>query len=428
MFGKRIHSKWNIIIRVLLAIVVLLLVMSIIYTLLIPKKFEVYQTQYIDNILNEINSVEKDEVVENIVKLRNEYRFDAIVYDKEVLLYSSGDVYEIESANNIYSDGYIYKGSHEYEGYLIWVIVYTSDISAFVNSTLTQNLIIIITQTILMLIVIYIIMSNSVKPLNMLSEIVVKLKNSSSAIKHNEDLDEISSELIKASNDLKLKLYYSKKEEKEFERRYNQQSELLYEQKNYLANIVHDVKSTFAAIKFSSRFLNDNSQLKEYEKKALNSIENSSSSALDLITSSLDNVINNEYSIYIDKTDVSIKTVIEEYFEFNNMLLFEKQLKVDVTGEEVTLNINAIKFDQVINNILSNMIKYSKDKSTLKISVNKEMCTFTNEIGRSEKQYSNSFGLNSIDELCKNIDLEYNLTIGEKQAVSKLYYRGDKND
>lgn len=428
MFGKKIYSKWNIIIKVLLAIVVLLLVTSIIFTLFIPRRFTNYQKEYVNNIIAEIDSVEKKKVIENIVELENEYNFDAIVYDKEVLVYNSGEVYDIESANEIYTEGYVYKGTHEYEGYLIWIIVYNTDISEFVNFALMQNLLIIILQTIIMLIVLYMVVSKSVKPLTKLSEIVVKLKSGNNALKVNEDLDEISTELIKASNNLKLKLYYSKKEEKEFERRYNQQSELLYEQKNYLANTVHDVKSTFAAIKFSSQFLNNNAEFKDREKKALNSIENSSSAALELITSSLDNVINNEYSIYIDKSKVLLKETIEQYFEFNNMLLFEKELKVEITGSEISINVNAIKFDQIINNILSNMIKYSKNQSVLKIDISDNQCMFTNKVGNEKEKYSNSFGLNSINELCEKIEMKYELTIDDERAVSRLFYRGDKND
>lgn len=384
MFGaiRNRKSNWNIFIRVLLILVILLLVAAIIFTMLIPKRFESYQLNHIDNVVKEVNEAVSSREVENIVKVKNEYSIDIIVFERENAIYSSNGIYEVEVANRIYSDGYIYKSAYENDGFLIWLIVYSADVSTFINESLTQNIAIVIFQTLVMLIILYIITRKSIKPLSALSEIVIKLKNSTNALHAENNLDEISAELVKVSNDLKLQLYYTKKEEQEFERRYNQQTELLYEQKNYLANVVHDVKGTFAAIKFSSQLLNTKKNFSDLEKKAVKSIENSSVAALELVTKSLDNVINDKYNIYIDKQDVNIRKSIEQYFEYNNMLLYEKKLELNVTGEEIVINVNVIKFDQILNNILSNMIKYSKEKSTLNIKLNSDICIFENAVSK----------------------------------------------
>ncbi len=414
--------------QTLLFIAVFLLTFSVVFTLLIPNRFEKYQRDYVNEVKQAIDNATSGNVTLEVTKLKNEYKFDAIIFETETVIYTSNGLYEIESANKIYSEGFIYKGSYESNGYLVWLIVYNSELSEFVNQTLLQNLIILVLQTVIMLLVLYMIIIKAIRPLGRLAQIIVKLKKGNKVIKYNDDLDEISAELVKISNQLKLKLYYSKKEEQEFERRFTKQSELVYEQKNYLSNVLHDVKSTFATIKYSSKFLDEVTDLQGRNKQAINSIEKSSDCALTFITSSLNNVINNDYEIYIAKSDTYIKSTIENYFEYNYMLLLEKNLEVEIIGVEQKLNVNIIKFDQVINNILSNMIKYSKNRSKLVIEIGTETCKFLNEIGNHEVEYSNSYGINAIYELCNSIDFGYQFKMGQTHAISILTYAGDNHD
>lgn len=427
MFGKK--NRRNFVPALFLTVITGLFIIAVILTLSIPKQYDSYTQKYIEEVKEEVEQVITNETFEHdVVDLQNEYSFDVMLFDEELLLYTSNSLlYDIDYANEIYKEGFAYKGSYMYEDNLIWIVIYETNLSDFVNSMLLNNLLLFVIQTLLMIILLVIMLRKALKPLAKLVEIIKVLKNDSVTLESSEQLDEISEELVKVSNQLKLKLYYSKKEEKEYERRFAKQETLLLEQKNHLANVVHDVKGTFSAINFSSQCIANVKALNEDEQLALSSIESSSTAALDYITKSLNSIINNSYDIYVKKDEVNIKKNIKEFFEFNNMLLLEKSLKIKLDGEDKKILVNVLKFDQIINNILSNMIKYSENSSELQITIEDNKCIFINKIGNNKKEYSNSFGLKSIEELTKSIGYKYVFKMSDSQAIFTLFLGDDVN-
>ncbi len=310
----------------------------------------------------------------------------------------------------------------------MWLVVYENDLSSFVNEMLIKNLLLLIIQIVLMLVLVFFLLRKAVKPIKKLSEIITVLKNNSNTVAVDEELDEISEELVRVSNQLKLKLYYSQKEEQEYARMYVKQSDLLLEQKNYLANVVHDVKGNFSAIHFSSKSLENIRALSPEEKIVIEGIEMTSKNALTFITDSLNNVIDNSYDIYIKKDEVNIKQMITEYFEFNNMILLEKSLQINIEGEDKIITVNVLKFYSVINNILSNMLKYATRNTKLNIKISNHTCTFENQYREINTLYSGSYGFVAIEEATKKLNMKYKHAIKNGNAKFILYFEGDKDD
>lgn len=425
MFGLK--SKEHAMQVLFLLIIIAIFTTSVVLTLSIPKQYEEYTVEYANEVKEEVAKyADSDDVNKQMLKLKEEYSFDVMIFDEETLEYTSNELlYNVEYANDIYQEGYVYKGSFISSDHIFWLVVYESDLSSFVNDLLMRNLLLFITQALLMIMLLALVIRKTIRPLNKLVEIIKALRSEKNTVESNEKLDEISEELVKVSNELKLKLYSSQKEEKEYERRYHKQENLILEQRNHLANVVHDVKGTFAAINFSAQCIANVKALSEEEKLALQSIEDSSISALEYITSSLNSVIEDSVDIYIDKDEIDIKKTIEEFFEFNNMLLLEKNLQVEINGKEKSVELNILKFNHIIKNILSNMIKYSKQNSKLVIDIFDNKCVFTNVVGEAKKNYNNSFGLKSIKDSADDIGVEFKLEYDKKHAVFTLTFGDD---
>lgn len=422
MLNKKMNlHKWNFA-ALLLTIT---LFMSVVHlTVDIPKKYEEYQYEYIENVKKEIESTLGNEnMPDNIINIRNDYDFDVIVISNDRLIYTSNGLYDFENASEIVNTGYISQEVYEYEDYSIWLTVYNIDVKGFVYEILIQIAILSILQLISLIIIMTVLLRRAINPLRRLSDIILMLKNDKKIIDMDEQIDEISAELIKVSNDLKLRLYSNNKEKDEYHRRYNLQNKLLYEQKKYLSSVVHDVKSAFLAIKFSSDCLKESEKFIEddVDARAIKSIETSSVKALEFITESLDNVINDSYSIYITKSEIKVKYLIEEYFTINKFLLLEKQLKLNVVGDEKIIFENLIKFNQLMNNILSNMINNALEATTLEIKISDNMITFENEVKNQPSLYSNSYGMRIINESLEGTTYKYEFNTKNNVAIGMLF-------
>ncbi len=430
MSGMRINkSKFNWKTITLLLSSVLLIIIAISFMTLpnYSSRFEDYQRDELENLKNEISIVlnESDDISLSLIDLSNEYDFDIIVYDSEVLMYSSNKMYDIELVNDIYQNGYFYKGVYEQDGYVVWLVMYASNLSEFFNQVIFENLLIIASLLIFMLLILTILFRKISKPLKRVSEIIYQLRTKGELVEFQDELDEVSDSLINLTNDFSVRIYTTESVKGELERRLEKHDDLLKEQKNYLADVVHGVKSTLSSINFLSFYLNRKLELKDTEKETLDNIEKSSDKALDFITESLNNIIEDNYDIYIEKSEVDLKQLVEDYLEVNNTLLTKKRLKVELLGDNILVYNNALKLNQIVINLLSNMIKYASEDSNLKIELKDNECIFINDTNLEEVKYSNGYGLNRIKDLTN--ELKIGFTYQEENGIFKTVLKFGDN-
>ena len=153
----------------------------------------------------------------------------------------------------------------------------------------------------------------------------------------------------------------------------NKKLRLMNEEKNvFLGIAAHDLRSPLAGISgITNLLINDNSLDKNETSQFLKLINDASEKSLTLLSNLLD-------VSRIEAGIVNIKLQPHNYYDFINRCIannryFAKQKNIDIdfTSKHTNLiaNIDPIYFEEVINNLISNAIKYSYPNSQIHITV-----------------------------------------------------------
>ena len=140
---------------------------------------------------------------------------------------------------------------------------------------------------------------------------------------------------------------------------------------NLLQVIAHDMRSPLTSIMLMAEFLMagkviDTERLNKYS----NTIFNSSKKILQLI-----NQLMHSTKIEFSKADITrfdlVKTVNHSIDLVSRMLEKKNiQLEVSFFAEEIIVNLDESKMDQILNNILYNAIKFTNPNGKIKINTN----------------------------------------------------------
>lgn len=134
--------------------------------------------------------------------------------------------------------------------------------------------------------------------------------------------------------------------------------------------MVHELRSPLTAIKASSEFLTSQADLTEEEKKRLiEMISISSKKMLDEISLILDSAKMDAGMFTIRKTDADIKKLITDRIAVFTPVAREKSigLKVEVDSNIPIFSFDPVRIDEVINNLLSNSLKFTPVNGTISI-------------------------------------------------------------
>ncbi|MCB0701614.1 MAG: ATP-binding protein [Candidatus Kapaibacterium sp.] len=150
----------------------------------------------------------------------------------------------------------------------------------------------------------------------------------------------------------------------------------------YLSNLTHELKTPINAISGFTDIIiskNTNSNNKSY----LESIKSSANLLLQLINDLLFYTKAETGKLELRPVPTNIKTLVLEIENIFNLELEKKNLKfiksINTNGVEHLLNIDQLKFKQVLINLLNNSIKYTENgKITLSIHLNKLNTTNVN--------------------------------------------------
>src|SRR6218665_573444 len=104
-----------------------------------------------------------------------------------------------------------------------------------------------------------------------------------------------------------------------------------------------------------------------------------------------------------EKTDINFSLFLERRIEFFNDLIISKNIKFTKNIQnDIHITFNELELYRIIDNNISNAIKYSKDSSNIEIFLHKE---------------NNKIKLMFKDE---------GIGIKDKSKIFERYYRGDK--
>jgi len=141
----------------------------------------------------------------------------------------------------------------------------------------------------------------------------------------------------------------------------------------FLGMAAHDLRNPIGVIQSCSKFLFDEIKtlLNETETEFLKIIVDSSNFMLQLLNDLLDisKIESGKLELTLSLTDFI--SFVERNISLNRVLAEKKQIKLVFRGEEniPPLKIDQAKIEQVLNNLISNAIKYSSPNTTIEICI-----------------------------------------------------------
>lgn len=140
----------------------------------------------------------------------------------------------------------------------------------------------------------------------------------------------------------------------------------LKERTEFLASVAHEFKTPLNAIIGFSDILNEKTQ-DDTDKKFLYNISQSSIYLMELIQSILD-YSRSEYKPFDLKHEkFRPKTVIENILESFDKICKEKKITFNYTLSDIIITADLTRIKQVLYNLISNAVKFSKENSVISI-------------------------------------------------------------
>lgn len=151
--------------------------------------------------------------------------------------------------------------------------------------------------------------------------------------------------------------------------------ELDFAKTNFIATVSHEFKTPISSIKMSIQLLENNriGTLNEEQKNLIDSIKDDSNRLLK-ITSELLNVTQVESgTIQLNTFSTKVSDIIEYAVSANRIAADQKNIKLDIQqAGEMNVLVDKEKTAWVLNNLLSNAIRYSHENSIVIIAATKQ--------------------------------------------------------
>jgi PAS domain S-box-containing protein len=168
-----------------------------------------------------------------------------------------------------------------------------------------------------------------------------------------------------------------RKQAEEALRQSNARLRELNDQKNeFLGMAAHDLRNPIAVIQNSSLILSRYSteNLSEKQKEFLQKICDTSKFMLELLNSLLDISKIESGKLELEKTKNDYPEFVRRNIEFNRFFATEKSISIDsaLSNDIPPVDFDKNKIEQVLNNLISNAIKYSHPHTTIRVEVLKE--------------------------------------------------------
>jgi len=181
------------------------------------------------------------------------------------------------------------------------------------------------------------------------------------AIQKNFELEQVNRELIMTQRELEQK---------------NIELARLNEQKNYfLGMAAHDLRNPMGAIFGTSDLLieEDLGPLNVEQKEMIVAVKNASEFMLNLVNDFLDIAHIESGKLTLNQKPEDVTQLLKKNVFYNNHFALKKQIKLKFNYDDNSIfpkiPLDASKFQQVMNNLISNAIKYTHSGGTVQVSV-----------------------------------------------------------
>lgn len=215
--------------------------------------------------------------------------------------------------------------------------------------------------------------------------------------------------------------------------------------KSFVSNASHELKTPITVINSHAQILLKNTNSNEEERKkyyrAILKESNSMNNLVqDLLLLSRLSALDLKFDIKLE----SFNSMLEESIEKYEFLELEKDIQWNIKVDNLNLLVNRKFFQIALNNIIQNSLKYSPNRSTIKISQNKNRIIFENPTSITETQSSETLlqpfargdnanelkidghglGLSLIKKILELHNLPFSIEIKDNRFIFSLTYSG----
>jgi two-component system, OmpR family, sensor kinase len=214
-----------------------------------------------------------------------------------------------------------------------------------------------------------------------------KVEKDEPPVAYYEELSRLNNDLVNMQRELSKK---------------NRELDELNKLKNqFLGIAAHDLRNPLGVIMNFSDFLLEDleKELSGDQLTMLNAIQTSSEFMLHLLEDLLDITAIESGKLNLDIQKVDLLDLIQKNVHLNANIAAKKNIsiQVEVTEHIPTVNIDTNKIEQVLNNLISNAIKFSLSNTTIKIKISQ----FENEVNVSVIDQGPGIPAHEIDKLFK---------------------------
>ena len=372
--------------RMFFIISIILYFVSLIIIFMLVKNIP---TQYVD-LQNKENTAVKNKIelavrenntaeFENIVK--NNY-VDFVIYDTTTskVVYSSfaiGNEMEIVNKNaneNIISSKDVITVNKDGKDYEVWVINYILSPQKVFDTWIITLMIIIVSLLTIVVVAMLILFYKYIKPIHRLKETVQNISSYQLNVindltkKGNSEYDQITKNLQEFSLELETNMNKTGYEYSILERDLMVKNEDVEYKNELLGSLAHDLKAplTLSVLKLDN--------VKEtYDEKELNNIQNKLEGVIKKINEINSIIFHDNKETFLQHENIDIISVIMDQVSEFEELLDAKNFIIDYDiDDQVIMNVNPLRFKQLVHNALSNIYNHALDDAEVKITCYQE--------------------------------------------------------
>jgi len=419
------------------------------------KNYEAYVAReyYIHNITFDKNNLKKFSVKEGnriIQKILSQLAYYSNTYRKRIynildidlngnghysekkLISLYQDINDVISFNDIENKKMVfYSFSHDFfneevDMTLILKMDYdTKKLEADINSSF-YTLIQIFIFTILFLSLVYLfILKNIIYKQN---AIVKSIQDNAQSSEKNIVVNEIYS-LQKSYNNLREQL----------NNELNKNKTLLEQNNRFIADTVHQIRTPLSVIMMNSDLIkmqHGNENYNEYIEQI--------NASINMLTNSYEDLsyITSHDTIDYKPINCSISDILRTRVEFFNTIAKVNNKSISTKIEDnIYFNINIIELERLIDNNISNAIKYATENKEIKVHLHKKekiISLFIHSYGDAIKDTNKLFeknyredeekrglglGLNMVKTICEKYSIKYDAIYGENQNIFRYFFK-----
>jgi signal transduction histidine kinase len=206
-------------------------------------------------------------------------------------------------------------------------------------------------------------------------------------VSYYEELSQLNNDLVNMQRELSKK---------------NRELDELNKLKNqFLGIAAHDLRNPLGIIMGFSDFLLDDleNELSVDQLKMLNAIQTSSEFMLHLLEDLLDITAIESGKLNLEKQKTDLLAFVQKNVNLNAIIASKKNISIQIEApnEIPSVNIDTNKIEQVLNNLISNAIKYSLPKTLIKVKISSK----EKEVNISVTDQGQGIPAHEIDNLFK---------------------------